>query len=267
MEDTVKKRAWYVGMLLAAAALYVWSFLGAEFEWSRFTRSFPNAADFIARMLPPDTSETMPLLKELLVTVQMALLGTTFGALLSLPLGVAASRNLSPRWLFWCARALLNAIRAVPSVAWGLFFVVAVGLGPLAGVFALTFYTTGYLGKFYYETFESLESSAAQALAAGGANRVQVFQYAILPQSLPLLLNYTLFILEYSIRAATILGVVGAGGIGYYLTVYFGNFQYRKAAMLMLILLAVVLVMDWISARLRRALLEPTAQPAAAPSA
>ena len=254
-------------MFIAAAALYVWSFLGAEFEWSRFARSFPNAADFIARMLPPDPSETGSLLEALLVTVQMALLGTTFGAVLSLPLGVAASRNLASPWLFWCARGLLNVIRAVPSVVWGLFFVAAVGLGPLAGVAALTFYTTGYLGKFYYETFESLENSAAQALAAGGASRVQVFQYALLPQSLPLLLNYTLFIFEYSIRAATILGVVGAGGIGYYLTVYFGNFEYQKAAMLMLILLAVVLVMDGLSALVRRALVEPPPRPAAAPSA
>lgn len=267
MEDTVKKRMWYVGLLIAAVALYVWSFLGVEFRWASFARSFPNAADFVSRMLPPDATESGTLFEALLVTVQMALLGTTFGAVLSLPLGVAAARNLSPRALFWVARGLLNVIRAVPSVVWGLFFVAAVGLGPLAGVFALTFYTTGYLGKFYYETFESLENSAAQALAAGGANRVQVFQYAILPQSLPLLLNYTLFIFEYSIRAATILGVVGAGGIGYYLTVYFGNFEYQKAAMLMLILLGVVLVMDGISAWVRHALVEPAPQQKTAPSA
>jgi phosphonate transport system permease protein len=188
--------------------------------------------------------------------VQMGLLGTTIGALISLPLGVMAARNLSPAWLSVAARGLLNLVRTIPSVVWGLFFVAAVGLGSFSGVLALACYTVGYLGKFYFETFESMDNSAAEALRAAGASKPQVFQYAIFPQSLPLLANYTLFILEYSIRAATILGVVGAGGVGFYLYVYLRNFEYPKAATLLLLLLVVVIAMDWLSGRIRRHLVD-----------
>jgi phosphonate transport system permease protein len=259
MENPVvtRKRIWNVVIALAAAALYVWALRGTEFQWSKIARSFPHAWDFLQRMTPPDWSVRGNALTALAETIQMALLGTTIGAILSLPLGVMAARNLSPRWLFLAARGLLNLIRTVPSVVWGLFFVAAVGLGSFSGVLALSCYTVGYLAKFYYETFESMDDSAAEALRAAGASKPQIFQYAILPQSLPLLLNYTLFILEYSIRAATILGVVGAGGVGAYLYMYIGNFDYQKAATMLLMLLIVVIAMDFISARVRQYLVEP----------
>jgi phosphonate transport system permease protein len=267
MENTVvtKKRIWNGAILLAAAALYIWALRGSEFDWNKLAGSFPHAWDFLKRMMPPDWSVRGTALTALAETIQMALLGTTIGALLSLPLGVLAARNLSPRWLHLAARGLLNLIRTVPSVVWGLFFVAAVGLGAFSGVLAMSCYTIGYLGKFYYETFESMDGAAAEALRIAGASKPQVFQYAILPQSLPLLANYTLFILEYSIRAATILGVVGAGGVGFYLYVYLRNFEYPKAATLLIVLLLVVLAMDWLSARLRRHLVDgraSAAQPA-----
>lgn len=144
--------------------------------------------------------------------------------------------------------------RTVPSVVWGLFFVAAVGLGSFSGVLALAVYTTGYLGKFYYETCESMDEAAAEALRTSGASQPQIFQYAILPQSLPVLLNYTVFILEYSIRAAAILGVVGAGGSGFYLYVYLRNFEYTRAATLLVLLLVVVVAMDALSGWVRRRL-------------
>ncbi len=251
-----KKRIWNGAVLLAAVALYVWALRGSEFDWSKLAGSFPHAWDFLKRMAPPDWSVKGTALTALAETIQMALLGTTIGALLSLPLGVMAARNLSPRWLHLAARGLLNLVRTVPSVVWGLFFVAAVGLGSFSGVLALSCYTVGYLGKFYYETFESMDDAAAEALRIAGASKPQVFQYAILPQSLPLLANYTLFILEYSIRAATILGVVGAGGVGFYLYVYLRNFEYPKAATLLILLLVVVIAMDWLSGRVRRHLVE-----------
>ncbi len=254
--DRLRKRLWRGGLIVAAVALYLWSLHGTEFDGGKLARSIPHAADFLRRMMPPDWSVTGTALTALGETIQMALLGTTFGALLSLPLGVMAARNLSPRWLHLVTRGLLNLVRTVPSVVWGLFFVAAVGLGPFSGVLALSCYCVGYLGKFYYETFESMDDSTAEALRLAGASKPQLFQYAILPQSLPLLANYTLFILEYSIRAATILGVVGAGGVGFYLYVYLRNFEYQKAATLLLLLLAVVIAMDWLSARVRRQLVD-----------
>jgi phosphonate transport system permease protein len=269
MENPVvtKKRVWNFAVIAAAAALYIWALRGTEFQWTKVAQSVPHAWDFLQRMMPPDWSVRGNAFAALVETVQMALLGTTLGALVSLPLGVMAARNLSPPWLFIAARGLLNLIRTIPSIVWGLFFVAAVGLGSFSGVLALSCYTVGYLAKFYYETFESMDDAAAQALRVGGASKPQVFQYAILPQSLPLLLNYTLFILEYSIRAATILGVVGAGGVGAYLYMYIGNFDYQKAATMLVMLLAVVIAMDWLSARVRRYVLHGrSAQPTLSPA-
>ncbi len=256
-------RTRYVVVGVGALTLYIWALRGVEFDLQKLAGAFPHAWDFVTRMLPPDWSVTGNAVTALLETIQMALLGTTFGALVSLPLAVLAARNLSPRWLSFAARGALNLIRTVPSVVWGLFFVAAVGLGTFSGVLALTCYTIGYLGKFYFETFESMDDTAAEALRTAGAGKLQIFQYAILPQSLPLLANYTVFILEYSIRAATILGVVGAGGVGYYLYVYLRNFDYQKAATLLVLLLVVVVAMDWLSGRLRRRLL---AGPQSSPS-
>lgn len=246
--------AWYVGLGVVISLLYVWAWRGMEFSWSRLARSVPHAVDFLQRMVPPDWSVSGTALTALAETIQMALLGTTFGAVLSLPLAVISARNLSPRWLTWVGRGLLNVIRTVPSVVWGLFFVAAIGLGPFAGVLALSMYTVGYLGKFYFETFEAMDNAAAEALRTAGASKPQIFQYAIFPQALPLLVNYTIFILEYSIRAATILGVVGAGGVGYYFQVYLRNFDYQKAATLLVYLLVVVMLMDGASGWIRRQL-------------
>ncbi|MCG3150570.1 MAG: Phosphate-import permease protein PhnE [Verrucomicrobiae bacterium] len=260
--ELMRRRVWYVGLAVAVVALYAWALRGAEFAPGKLAGAFPHAWDFLKRLAPPDWSVTGTAVTALGETIQMALLGTTIGALISLPLAVLAARNLSPRWLSVIGRGLLNLIRTVPSIVWGLFFVAAVGLGPFSGVLALSVYTVGYLGKFYYETFEAMDDSAAEALRTAGATQAQVFQYAILPQSLPLLANYTIFILEYSIRAATILGVVGAGGVGYYLYVYLRNFDYQKAATMLLLLLAVVIVMDWLSGWLRQQLLHGEAKAA-----
>ncbi len=256
----MKKRVQYALLAVAVMVLYGWAAHGVEFNWAKLSSAFPHATDFVSRLLPPDWSVSGTAWTALVETIQMALLGTTIGALISLPLGVMAARNLSPRWLSVCGRGLLNLIRTVPSVVWGLFFVAAVGLGTFAGVLALSCYTAGYLGKYYYETFESMDDTAAAALRTAGASKPQVFQYAILPQSLPLLANYTLFILEYSIRAATILGVVGAGGIGFYLYVYLRNFEYPKAATMLLMLLVVVILMDWLSGKARERLVGVTVE-------
>jgi phosphonate transport system permease protein len=250
-----KKRIWNIAVGAAMAALYVWSLKGTKFSFDKLFNSLPPAWDFLSRMMPPDWTVRATALTALAETFQMALLGTTIGAIVSLPLAVMAARNLSPRWMTLVARGVLNFIRTVPSIVWGLFFVAAVGLGSFSGVLALSLYTVGYLGKFYFETFEAMDDAAAEALRSAGASKPQVFQYAILPQSLPLLANHTLFILEYSIRAATILGVVGAGGIGFYLHVYLRSFDYPKAAGMLAILLVVVIAMDWVSGRLRRRLM------------
>ena len=240
-----------IGSLVAA---YVWAAWGVGFGAARIFGNLGSAGDFLQRMFPPDPTVMPTIAASLVETVQIALLGTTLAAALALPMAMLAARNVSPRPLRWVARLALNSLRTVPSLIWGLFFVAMVGLGPLPGVLALTFYAAGYLGKFYYEGIESIDPRPRIALRAVGASALQRFRYGVFPQVTPLLLGFTLYMFEYNVRAASILGVVGAGGVGYYLYSYVNSFQYDRAATALLLLLLVVTAIDAASSRLRRRL-------------
>jgi phosphonate transport system permease protein len=182
----------------------------------------------------------------------MSLWGTTIGAIISVPIAIASANNVAPRWLQWLANLLQNAVRSVPSIILGLIFVAATGLGAPAGTLALGIYTIGYLAKFYQQAIEAVDHRSLESLQVMGASRVQIAQYGILPQVLPLGLGYTLWMFEYNIRAASVLGVVGAGGIGFQLKSYIDGFEYNKATTMMLVLLVVVTVIDSFSSQLRR---------------
>jgi phosphonate transport system permease protein len=241
-------------VLGALVAAYAWAAWGVGFGASRIFGNLGHAADFVSRMLPPDPSVVPTVAASLVETVQMALIGTTLAAALALPVAMMAARNVSPRPLQLGARLVLNALRTVPSLIWGLFFVAMVGLGPLPGILALMFYAGGYLGKFYYEGIEAIDPRPRLALRTVGASALQRFRYGVFPQVMPLLLGYTLYMFEYNVRAASILGVVGAGGVGYYLYSYVNSFQYDRATTALLLLLVVVTVIDAASSQLRRRL-------------
>jgi phosphonate transport system permease protein len=247
----IGRRAFIALLVAGIVAIYLWSFFGVDIEGSRLFGSFDNARDFLGRLLPPDLSVTDTVAASIAETLQIAWLGTTFAALLALPISLLAARNTAPRPVRFPARVLLNLLRTVPSIIWGLFFVAIAGLGPLPGILALTFYATGYLGKFYYEGIESIDPGPIDALTGVGAGRLQRFRYGVLPQVAPLLLGYTLYMLEYNVRAASVLGVVGAGGVGYDLFNYINSFQYDRAATALLLLLALVTLIDAISSPLR----------------
>jgi len=187
----------------------------------------------------------------LIETLQMALIGTTLAIALAWPMAALAARNVAPAWGWRPMRGLLNAIRTVPSIIWALLFVAAVGVGALAGVLALTAYTIGYLTKFYYEGFESVDPGppgALREIGAGGAHR---FRHAIWPASRPIILSSSLFMAEYNVRAASVLGVVGAGGIGWYLKTYIEARNFPAAFVCLGMLLIVVFILDAVSTRLR----------------
>ena len=240
-------------VLAALAAAYVWAARGVGFGSARVLGNLGSAGDFLARMLPPDPSVTPTVAASLVETVQMALLGTTLAAVLALPAAMLAARNVSPPPVQWAARLVLNALRTVPSLIWGLFFVAMVGLGPLPGILALSFYAAGCLGKFYYEGIEAIDPRPRLALRTVGASALQRFRYGIFPQVTPLLLGYTLYMFEYNVRAASILGVVGAGGVGYYLYSYVNSFQYDRAttALLLLVVTAIDALSSWLRRRLQ----------------
>lgn len=240
-----------VCLVIGIVWAYIWSLNGLKVNPELIKTSLPYMTDFLSRLLPPDFSILDVAIKALIETVQMSLWGTTIGAILSIPIALISARNLSPFWLRWLASLLQNAVRSVPSIILGLFFVAATGLGAPAGTLALGIYTIGYLAKFYQEAIESVDKRSLEALQVSRASWWQVAQYGVMPQVLPLCLGYTIYMFEYNIRAASVLGVVGAGGIGFELVSYIRGFEYNKATTMMLVLLVVVTSIDALSSQLR----------------
>ncbi len=172
-------------------------------------------------------------------------------ALLALPMGFAAARNAAPAWLFYGARSVLNAVRAVDTLVYALFFVAAVGLGPFPGVLAVVVYTATVLAKLYSEAIEAIEPGPVEAVKATGATRLQVLRWGVLPQLAPQFLSFVLYRFETNIRAAAILGFVGAGGIGFYVQTYLRMLNYPAASTVLLVLVALVMLVDFSSSKLR----------------
>jgi phosphonate transport system permease protein len=241
-------------ILLTVLVIYSWALRGLKLDFELLRSSWPYITDFITRLFPPDWKVLDIAVKALIETVQMSLWGTTIGAILSVPIAIASASNIAPGWLRSLGNLLQNTVRSVPSIILGLIFVAATGLGAPAGTLALGIYTIGYLAKFYQQAIEAVDPRSLESLQVMGASKLQIAQYGILPQVLPLGLGYTFWMFEYNIRAASVLGVVGAGGIGFQLKSYIDGFEYTKATTMMLVLLVVVTVIDTFSSQLRHRL-------------
>ena len=186
-------------------------------------------------------------------TIQMALAGTFLALLAAFPLGFLAARNTTPHtFVYYFTRTILNFLRTIPDLALGLLFVAAVGLGAFAGTLALFIHTTTVLGKLLSESVENIDEGVVEAIRATGVGYTQVLTYAVLPQILPDLISFTLYRLETNIRAASVLGLIGAGGIGYLMNTSFRTFQYQEASAIVLVLIVLVMVVDYASYRLRK---------------
>lgn len=242
----MKRAAMFV--LLVVLAWAAWD-TGAD--PMRLVRGLPFIVDIVRRMLPPDLSVLAPAIKGAVVTIEIALLGTVAAALLALPLGFLSARNVAAPPVFYPARIVLNFFRSVDTLVYALIFVAAVGLGPFPGVLAVIAYTTTSLAKLYSEAIEGIEPGPMDAITATGATRLQVVRFGVLPQVLPLFLSYILYRLETNIRAATVLGFVGAGGIGFYLQTYLRMIDYSAASTALLVTIVMVMVVDAISSRVR----------------
>ena len=187
-----------------------------------------------------------------LETVQMALAGTFLALVVAFPVGFLAARNTTPhRFVYYGVRMFLNLVRTIPDLALGLLFVAAVGLGAFAGTLALAVHTATVLGKLLSESVENIDEGVVEAIRATGAGYAQILSFAVLPQILPDLISFTLYRLETNIRAASVLGLIGAGGIGYLMNTSFRTFQYQEAAAIVLVLIALVMLVDYLSSRLR----------------
>lgn len=210
-------------------------------EFLRFTGAF----------FPPDFSIWRNVLGALLETLEIAILATFFAIFISFFIAILAAQNIAPRWLVFITRMALNVIRTIPSLIWALLAVAVVGTSPLAGVIGLIFYSIGYLGKFFSEAFESVDIEVAKGLRSLGADPIQAFQFGLWPNAKPLIWRHSLWMLEYNIRSASIIGYVGAGGIGAQLYVYQEFESWNQFATVLLFILAVVASLDFLGEGIR----------------
>lgn len=238
--------------LILLAGLYVWSALGTHLSLQELARGIPQIGDIVGRMLPPNFSILGRLVGPTLETLQISIWGTTLGVVLAIPFGLLAARNTTPHpVLYGVARLLLNAARSINEMIFGLIFVAAVGLGPFPGVLALAFHSVGMLGKFFAETIENIDPGPVEAVTATGAARWQVIRFAVVPQIMPEFVSICLYRWELNFRQATVLGIVGAGGIGFELITSMRLFQYQDLLTILIMILAMVTLVDTVSSRIR----------------
>ncbi|HEY0819091.1 MAG TPA: phosphonate ABC transporter, permease protein PhnE [Rhizobacter sp.] len=247
------RRLGLIGLVLAVCllALGVTGFFDAQ----RFADGAPAIAQLADEMVPPDFTRWRMWLVPLRDTLAMSVAGTALTVLLSLPLALLAAPNTTPHPLVGqAARTLLAACRSVPEIILGILFVAAVGFGALPGVLALALHSAGMVGKFYAEAIEHVDDKPLEAAVAAGASRFQVIVHAVLPQVMPQLADITLYRWEYHFRASAVLGIVGAGGIGFELMAALRLIKYDEVSAILLSILACVLVVDRLGALLRRKL-------------
>jgi phosphonate transport system permease protein len=241
-------------LLLAVAAFILASFHQSGLSIEKLVRGFPALGRLVEQMLPPSIERMPQVLNLLLQTFMMAVSGTLLGLIFSLPLAILAAPGLSPHPAFvWMVRGLVAFFRTVPDLVWAIVFVIAVGLGPAAGVLALMVDTIGFAARFFAEAMEETDKGPREALTAMGARRSGIIFSAVLPQALPSMINTSLFSLEKATRGSVVLGLVGAGGIGIELKVSLEMFDYDQAATTIIAIFLLVLIVErastWIRSR------------------
>ncbi len=225
------------------------------FDLARFVEGVPALGQLFIEMIPPDFSRWQSWLRPLLDTLAMSIAGTVLAIVFSLPLALLAAKTTTPdSAAYQVTRTLLAGLRSIPEIILGILFVAAVGFGALPGILALGFHSVGMVGKFYAEAIEHVDLRPLEAARAAGASRFQVITHAILPQVLPQLADITIYRWEYHFRASAVLGIVGAGGIGFELMAALRLIHYDQVSAILLTILACVVVVDNIGASLRKRL-------------
>jgi phosphonate transport system permease protein len=237
-----------------ALALLAGSWQGADMRPLDLWRDARNMAQYASGFFPPDFHDWRHYLQELIVTLQIALWGTALAIVGSIPLALLAASNLTPWWVHQPVRRFLDACRAINEMVFALLFVVAVGLGPFAGVLALWVHTTGTLAKLFSEAVEAIDPQPVEGIRATGAHPVAEVLYGVLPQVMPLWISYALYRFEANVRSASVVGMVGAGGIGMVLWDVIRGFQYAQTAAVLMMLVVSVALIDLASASLRKRL-------------
>ena len=259
------------GFLYAIGALLLTAFIilnDLVDDWGRLSGGMENLSVFVQEsMWPPNWSvleaQSYPVCENkieffcsvgyigMMETIKIAFVATIFGFIGALCLSSFAAKNLMPMRIAFPFRTLLSATRSLPSLIWAIIFVIVIGFGPLAGVLAMTFYTIGYLGKLQYETYEGMPNDSLEVSKAMGLSHPAIFTSVVIPETGNHLLSQLMFMFEYNVRHGTVIGIVGAGGIGYYINTYLKLLQYDKVLALLILIFVVVILIDLLSLMLR----------------
>jgi phosphonate transport system permease protein len=250
-----KYKGMFIGIIIAL--VYLWAIHGTGSSPINFVKGIPFMLDFFVRMFPPDLTNLNTFIFKAIETIQMAIMGSTIGALIAFPLSFLATRNIMPNKLIYhSVRTFFDICRGINEIVWGLIFVSMVGLGPFPGVLALAVHVTGALGRYFSESIETVNPEVIRAIMSTGANKIQVVVRGVLPEVKPLFFNYSLYYLENNFRAATVLGLVGAGGIGMELLTSIRLFKNQEVLTILIIMVVMVVAIDRGSAYLRKKILK-----------
>ena len=247
--QTLVRYAWYVGIVFVA----LWSVRQLEIPWLYFLDAHVQAADLLVRMFPPDWAFIEQVLDPLIETIHIATLGTAFTFIIAFPIAFLSARNTTYNDLTWLiGRFILVTSRSVNTVVWGLVFVAIFGPGPVAGIWAITARSIGFLGKLIAEAIEEVDEGTIEAIEATGASRLQVLWIGVLPQVLPVIWGTVIYRWDINIRESTVLGFVGAGGIGIILYSSINLFAWSEVGIIIISIFVIVVISEFISAAVRK---------------
>jgi phosphonate transport system permease protein len=249
----VRARNWLIWLVVVV--LLAWSWTPTEmYKILDLVTYWRNMAEFISGFLTPNFTSWRQYVGEMVETVQIALWATALAVFFGIPFAILASSNICPQWVVQPTRRLMDAFRAIHEMVFALLFVVAVGLGPLAGILALAVHNIGIVAKLFSEAVEAIDPRPVEGIRATGASRLQEVVFGVVPQVLPLWSSYTLYRLDTNVRSATVLGIVGAGGIGQSLYENIRSFHYADTGAIILIVIATIIIVDLLSAIIRKML-------------
>lgn len=248
-KQTLVQYCWYTGIVFIA----VWSVHNLDIPWFYFLDAHLQAADLVERMIPPDWSFFPDIVDPLIETLHIATLGTVFTVFLAFPVAIISARNTTFNQVTWfIGRLILVTSRSVNTVVWGLLFVAIFGPGPVAGIFSVAARSIGFVGKLVAEAIEEIDHGTVEAIEATGASRLQILLIGVLPQVMPVILGTIIYRWDINIRESTVLGFVGAGGIGIVLYSSINLFAWHEVSVMLVAIFGVVIVSEYLSISVRK---------------
>lgn len=251
-EPFIKNPFLRYGIWVIALAYLWWALSTLDFNWARITEGIPRALQMVSLAIPPDFSRSELLFTGFIESIQIAIISTIVGVVLSVPAAILAARNVVPRAVYLLGRGIVIVARSFHPVIVAILFVKAVGFGPLAGILTLIVYTIGFVAKLLAEAIEEIDWGQVEAVQATGASYLKTLLFAVFPQIMPRQIGLTIYQMDINLRASTVVGIVGAGGIGGTLMNSFRRYDYDFSFAILALIIALVIAGEWVSGRLRR---------------